>query len=87
MRTLGDAEEGIIMVKWIEGKPKEAMWCLGTYLSEDKPPRQGVTYLWFNPQATHKWWIGAAGQSRKFYQPVTHYMELPRPSNKTEDKQ
>ncbi len=72
-----------VIMYWNKGEPPEAMWCLATYLTNDIPQRKAVDYLWFNPDATHKWWIGNAGRASqgcclKFEQPVTHWMPKPQ---------
>lgn len=72
---------------WIEGEPKKAMWCLVTYLSNDEPPSPAVDWVWFNPHALPKFWIGTAGNKMlPFRQPVTHYFPKPEPA-RTQEKE
>ena len=66
-------------MEWIKGEPSTAMWCFGTYISNDDPPRKAVVYLWFNPQALPKWWIGTPGKTSPFTRPVIAHMEEPEP--------
>jgi len=75
IRKIGELGE------WMKGEPKEAMWCLVTYLTNDDPPNEAVDMVWFNPDALPKWWIGNIGTCIEFNQIVTHWMELPESAN------
>jgi len=67
--------------QWSEGVPPEAMWCLATYLTADDPPSKAVAYLWFNPDAIHKWWKDRkAGKGEPLVRKVTHWKPIPPPA-------
>src|SRR3990167_9953802 len=66
---------------WKKGEPKNATWCLVTYLTNDDPPNEAVDMVWFNPDALPKWWIGNAVKSVEFNQIVTYFMTLPKSAN------
>lgn len=67
------------LITWHGESPTEAGWYIAAYETADDPPRVATTLLWFNPSAWPQWWIGTAGRSVEFEQPIVCWTNMIAP--------